>query len=380
MIKGKCCIIGGGSLYRLPVYNQMAKVIDCDYYIGEDERDASIKSYDYDQLINFKGVLKHKHLFGTKFYYQTGALKLLFLPYEYYIVDGAYSINAWLSIILTRFSRKKVFSWSHGMYGRETGARKLIKTVFFKLCDGCLVYNQRSKRLMEECGVNKEKVHCVYNSQDTDADLKVRESLKRSHLYSSIFHNNFPNIVFVGRVTPEKRLDLVIKAIRLLKEKGVYANFMVVGKEVDGVDLVSCAKEEKVNDQVWMYGPCYDAAIIGELFYNASVCVSPGNVGLTAISSLTFGCPVITHDNFSYQGPEFEAIIPGVTGDFFKQGDIQDLAEYIKKWISPDKEKCRDEIRKQAFDEVDSRWNIYSESEVFRQLFTSKLENNDSNL
>lgn len=371
MIKGKCCIIGGGSLYRLPVYNQMAKVIDCDYYIGEDERDASIKTYDYRLLTNFKGVLPHKLILGSKFYYQKGALKLLWLPYEYYIVDGPYSLNAWLMIFLTRLSKKKVYSWSHGMYGRETGVRKIIKTVFFKICDGCLVYNQRGKRLMVKSGVRSEKIHCVYNSQDTDADLKVRESLKSTSFFQELFHNTFPNLVFVGRVTEEKRLDLVIKAMSLLKKKGHDINFLVVGKESDGIDLMSCALKEGVGDNIHLYGPCYDAAIIGEMFYNADVCVSPGNVGLTAISSLSFGCPVITHDNFNYQGPEFEAIIPDVTGDFFEQGNVDSLANTILNWISPDKSKNRESIREQAFKEVDTRWNIYSEAEAFRRLFAN---------
>lgn len=348
----------------------MAKVIDCDYYIGEDERDASIKSYDYSLLTNFKGVLKHKLLLGSKFYYQKGSLKLLFKPYEYYVVDGAYSVNAWIMAILTKFSSKKIFSWSHGMYGRETGLRKLLKTLFYKLCDGCLVYNQRSKQLMVECGVKAENIYCVYNSQDTDADIKVRKSLKVTDLYKNFFPIEAPNLIFVGRITEEKRLDMVVKAISILKENGITVNFLVVGKEV-GVNLNQVAMELGVESQLHLYGPCYDPAAIGEMFYNADVCVSPGNVGLTAISSLTFGCPVITHDNFSYQGPEFEAILPDVTGDFFKQGDVNSLVEMINKWISKEKRIKRKELREKAYEEVDSKWNIYSESEVFKTIFAN---------
>lgn len=347
----------------------MAKVIDCDYYIGEDERNASIKSYDYKLLTNFKGVLVHKRILGSNFYYQKGALKLIWHPYEYYIVDGAYSINAWLMILVTKFSPKKVFSWSHGMYGRETGIRKLIKTIFFKLCDGCLVYNQRSKQLMIDCGINREKIHCVYNSQDTDADMKVRKILAPSLIYQELFHNNNANLVFVGRVTEEKKLEMVIHAMKQLKSERILVNFLVVGKEVDGVELIKVAEKVGVKDQLYMYGPCYDANIIGEMFYNADVCVSPGNVGLTAISSLSFGCPVITHNNFSYQGPEFESIVPGVTGDFFEQGNVKSLTKVIKRWISSDKRNNRDLIREQAFMEVDTKWNIYSEADVFKRLF-----------
>jgi hypothetical protein len=66
----------------------------------------------------------------------------------------------------------------------------------------------------------------------------------------------------------------------------------------------------------------------------AHVTVSPGKVGLTALQSLAYGTPVITHDNFNAQGPEWEAIIPKQTGDFFRQGDVVDLARLIKAFTS----------------------------------------------
>ncbi len=71
--------------------------------------------------------------------------------------------------------------------------------------------------------------------------------------------------------------------------------------------------------RIWLYGACYDEEIIGELIFNAQLCVSPGNVGLTAMHSLVYGTPVITHNNFSNQSPEFEAIIDGKTGSFSKK-------------------------------------------------------------
>ena len=123
-----------------------------------------------------------------------------------------------------------------------------------------------------------------------------------------------------------------------------------------------------------MYGPCYDDLLLGELFYNANVCVSPGNIGLTAIHSLSFGCPIITHGNFPYQGPEFEAIRPGITGDFFQQGNIEDLARTIKKWINISS-KEREKIRERCFDEIDRKWNIHHQIEVIKEVINGQDKN-----
>lgn len=60
------------------------------------------------------------------------------------------------------------------------------------------------------------------------------------------------------------------------------------------------------------------------------------------------GTPVITNDNLCTQMPEHGAIIDGVTGSFFKENDIEDLAHKIWKWISKsdsDREKTRDIAR-----------------------------------
>lgn len=155
-----------------------------------------------------------------------------------------------------------------------------------------------------------------------------------------------------------EKLDLVLRCISQFKSEGVIVNAVFLGKDVENVALDKMAENLGITDQIWLYGPCYDEQIIGEMFYNADVCLSPGNVGLTAIHSLTFGCPVLTHDDFKHQGPEFEAIRAGQTGDFFKEGDIADMKAKIAFWINKD-EESRNKTRINAFNEIDRKWNIY---------------------
>jgi hypothetical protein len=66
----------------------------------------------------------------------------------------------------------------------------------------------------------------------------------------------------------------------------------------------------------------------------SAVTVAPGMVGLTAMQSMAYGTPVITHGDFDNQMPEAEAIVPGVTGDFFERGDVADLARVLRKWTT----------------------------------------------
>ena len=133
-------------------------------------------------------------------------------------------------------------------------------------------------------------------------------------------------------------------------------------------DLQALSRELGLENQVWFYGACYDEKVNAELLYNADLCVSPGNVGLTAIHSLMFGCPDLTHDNFKMQMPEFESIVSGKTGDFFEYGNVDSLAQKIGQWF--DNSKDRELIRKNCFEEIDNSWNPEYQIDVFKRALS----------
>lgn len=161
----------------------------------------------------------------------------------------------------------------------------------------------------------------------------------------------------------------MVTAAAQLKAQGIETNLVFVGADSENVGIDKLAAEAGVADSVWLYGPCYDDKQLAELFYNAAVCVSPGNVGLTAIHALSFGCPVVTHNNLPWQGPEFECIKAGVTGDFFRQYDADDLTRVVSKWLRRTDEE-RDATAAAAFAEIDARWNVDHQIEIFKTVLT----------
>ena len=121
-------------------------------------------------------------------------------------------------------------------------------------------------------------------------------------------------------------------------------------------------KNELGLSNINFLGPIYDEQILSELIFDSNVCVSPGNIGLTAMHSLSYGTPVITHNDFKNQMPEAEAITENINGLFFKKDNIEDLAEKILKSseIKFDKhivrsvidEKYNPNFQKQIFDNL----------------------------
>lgn len=360
-----CFILNIGPHYRFPIFNAIAENFTCAFYIGNHLK-QSIKTFDYKALKGYVAILNNHFL--RNFYWQSKSLRLVFRNYNMYFMDGEpYCLSSWFVLLLCRIFGKQTVAWTHGWYGREGFVKRLIKRIYYSLYTKLMVYNEYSIRLMEHEGFNPDKMYCIANSLDTDKDLKIRSELSPSNIYRDHFKNDCPTIIYCGRIQKWKKLDLVLSCIAQFKSEGVIVNAVFLGKDVENVALDKIAESLGIADQTWLYGPCYDERIIGEMFYNADVCLSPGNVGLTAIHSLTFGCPVLTHDDFKHQGPEFEAIKAGQTGDFFKDGDISDMKAKIELWINKD-EESRNKTRINAFNEIDRKWNIYYQLGIIEKV------------
>lgn len=360
-----CFILNIGPHYRFPIFNAIAEKFTCAFYIGNHLKQP-IKTFDYKALKGYVATLNNHFL--RNFYWQSKSLRLVFKKYDMYFMDGEpYCLSSWIVLLLCRILGKQTVAWTHGWYGREGFVKRLIKRFYYSLYTKLMVYNDYSIKLMEKEGFAPDKMYCIANSLDTDKDLKIRSELSPSNIYRNHFKNDCPTIIYCGRIQKWKKLDLVLRCISQFKSEGVIVNAVFLGKDVENVALDKMAENLGITDQIWLYGPCYNEQIIGEMFYNADVCLSPGNVGLTAIHSLTFGCPVLTHDDFKHQVPEFEAIRAGQTGDFFKKGDVADMKTKIAFWINKD-EESRNKTRIKAFNEIDRKWNIYYQLGIIEKV------------
>jgi glycosyltransferase involved in cell wall biosynthesis len=346
----------------------MDKELLIDFVFGDKYLD--VKKMDYSLLNNFKMEVENIKFIKKPYYYQKGVLPLVKEDYKVYLVLGeVICVSTWLLLIsLKFFKNKKIYLWSHGWYGREGAVKKILKKIFFGLSDGVFLYGNYAKNLMLEQGFKNDKLHIIYNSLSYDNQIKLRRELKQTDIYLKRFNNQFKNLIFVGRLTEEKRLDLLLSAVHSLIKQKYNFNIIFIGEGESKESLLEMVKTKEMGDNVWFYGACYEEEELSKLIYNADLCISPGNVGLTAIHSMMFGTPVVTHDDFRFQGPEFESIIPNETGDFFKRDNVDSLTETIKKWFN--QSKSRDLIRKACYSIIDEKFNPHYQLKVFKDVFS----------
>jgi glycosyltransferase involved in cell wall biosynthesis len=283
--------------------------------------------------------------FGKIFLWQSAAIGLaLDKECDCIIFPGTmYHLLTWISAILARIRGKRVLMWTHGYLREEKSFKGWVREKFYRLANGLLLYGNRGRQLLRKRGFDPECLYVVYNSLNYEKQCKVRDNCSAEALKSfrqSLFLlSNPPVLIFVGRLTPQKKLSMLIDAAHIVKKKGIELNILFVGDGPERKNLEQLVLRYSMAINVVFYGACYTEEELGPLFMLSDLCVAPGEIGLTCMHALAYGIPVVTHDNPDLQMPEWEAIQPGITGEFFRYGDVQDLARVIADWFEPGKSR-----------------------------------------
>lgn len=346
--------------YRAAVMRELLENSDHEYLlVGDDQQlDSTLKHWVPEDQDRFR-VARCRKLPIPKLWFQKGLVKLALRDDLDCIIywGNPYYVCTWLSALLARLSGKRVLFWTHGWTRRERGPKAFIRDLFHKLPHGFLLYGHVAKALGISRGFSAGNLYVIYNSLDYESQKAAREKAfeesardMRRRFFS---HPDRPMVICSARLIPECDFSLLIRAQAELERQGHRFNLLLVGDGPERKRLETLAGVFGVP--VKFYGACYDELTLARLTTAASVTVSPGKVGLTAMQSFAFGTPVITHGDFERQGPEWEAIVPGKTGDFFKRGDVADLARVIKIWTST--EMPRSETRKVCYEMLERFYN-----------------------
>lgn len=352
---GKLCIVYNfAQLYREPIFRLMDQTWDCEWYFGHNTTDIKGMTPDALQHVTY---VTNRPLVGPA-EWQSGIGKLIRnKKYDNMLMLGEpMCLSTWWTMIQRRlfYRHKRVYLWTHGWYGREGFAKKWIKRIFFGLADHVFTYGEYARQQAIRQGFNANKITPIHNSLNHAFQVELRNKLQPSDIFRTHFSNDNPTLIFIGRLTKVKQLDMLLTAMSQLNQRGEKYNLVLIGTGEEHKHLETLCHELQLDKQVWFYGGCYDDRQNAELIYNADLCVAPGNVGLTAMHTMVFGTPVLTHNDFKWQMPEFEAIRDGKTGAFFSRGDVESLANAIEQWFMTHSD--REAVRQACYKEIDTNW------------------------
>ena len=301
--------------------------------------------------------LKNYKLFGHIFWQSKALIKSIFSNYDAIFLLGDMKIlSNWIVPMVVRLRNKKIVYWTHGIYGNENKIKKTIRLIFLNLATDILLYENRAKKILIDHGFDNQKLHVVFNSLDYNNQKKIFKHLINNSINSKSAKKR---IVFIGRLTKVKKIEMLINAIINLNINKKKIDLIVIGDGPRKPYLEKIVNASTYKKNIKFIGSLYDERKIANIIFNSDLCVSPGNVGLSCIHSLTYGTPVCTHDNLNNQMPEAEAIKPGENGFLFKENDIIDLQKKIIRWFKYNhKKNSRQFIRKIIDERYNPRYQI----------------------
>lgn len=308
------------------------------YFSKRDKFGIKLGDINSHRFKNYKSrfhIIKNIYLGKYLFFQSKVIYKSLFSKYDTILFTGeSQVITTWLGSLIAKARKKKVVFWGHGLYGSETRIKKLIRNLFNRIPSIHLVYEKRAKKLLISNNIDESRIQVIYNSLDFQLHSELYNTLnisKKSVLSHYFKTPELITLIFSGRLIESKKIELLIKAVYELNKTNVRYNLLIVGDGPLRRDLENLSQEGILNKWIYFHGSCYDEKTLAELFMSSDLCISPGNVGLLAIQSLSFGTPICTHSNHNNQMPEIEIIRDGENGFLFEEDNIVSLINTIQK-------------------------------------------------
>lgn len=324
-------------LYRLPLYEELYRtygVVLCHSLERGDKGPSPVASQ-----LDTPNELIRRFYFLKK---PTSLVQLVLpslLKYRPRIVITSVEttyMTHWLLQLLKPIFGYSLIGWSHGVINSEMmnpfgTLNGKLRLRIFKMLDAVVVYSKERKEIVERFLGDQTRVFSINNSTDTSDALRYQKQLAEEgmdHVRSRLGYMEQFHLNFISRLHERKRLDILIDAFRLLREKGMDVALHVIGA---GPMQSWLENEQKNLPSIYLHGKLYSTEEKGDHLFAADVSVMPGDVGLSLVDSFSFGTPFVTlqrGEQGPFHGPELEYLKDSVNGLIVKGGS-EELAEEL---------------------------------------------------
>jgi len=204
----------------------------------------------------------------------------------------------------------------------------------------------------------------------------------KKHHHDALLHTQkaieqrFPidtlNIIAIGSLQPQKRLDLLVHAAAELDDQRF--RIEVIGDGPERAALTRLAAKLGIADRIVFHGALYDQADKREALLRAHIGVLPGRGGLAIQELMSHGIPVITG---VADGTERDLIDAGINGylsaDFLSTEDIRGQ---LNRFRGLDRD-AQLQMSLEAFTTTQQRFNIDTMASAFVDAIQLGLADGD---
>lgn len=247
--------------------------------------------------------------------------------YDLVIVENALNNITYPLSQMHQLRGVKFAYWGHGK-DREIESPKGLKWVGEKLklklvrrADGYFAYTMGVKKYLEMQGISGSKIYVVNNTIDIDEQRRAfnRWYPQRRMIRQDLGVEDKKVLLFVGRFTPNKRLDFLLEAFSCLRNIDTNFILLLVG---DG-EIRTTA-----SDGISVLGSIINLDRLAPIYVASDIFTFPGSVGLASLQALCYDLPVVTIDSLQHK-PEIEYLSAKNSLILSKYSTPQDYAQAV---------------------------------------------------
>jgi glycosyltransferase involved in cell wall biosynthesis len=335
---------GGAERYVHEIAKRLAKKHEVTFWCG-----------------TFPGCKKEEEIDGVKIIRNGSGIKVGFFDPAIYVLAGLDYLSklkensydlvidsvSGLPFFTPLFARKPKIAILHhlhkGIFFREVSFTAALISyfgeaaipIFYKNVQFVTV-SESSRRELINLGISPSKIAVIHNG--VDSSLFSRKYQK----------SNYPHVIYFGRLKGYKRLELLIKAMKVVIKEVPDAKLTIAGSGDAKNKLINLVKELGLEKHSVTFKGYVGEKERAELLGSAWVFVTPSlkeGWGITGIEANACGTPAIGYDVPGLR----DSIKDEKTGFLVKKdGDTAELAETIVKVL--ENQKLRQELSRNAID------------------------------
>ncbi len=259
--------------------------------------------------------------------------------------------------------------WKHRKRIAATTRELEQRAELFRSPDALVCYVDEAFKVFGSYGVPSSRIFITGNSPDTQAWFAAQANVMKT---GPINRKPF-RILHIGRLVQWKRVDLLLKAFKLVLKTFPESELDIIGYGPKEDDWKAEAVSLGISSQVTFSGGVYKPKCLASHFMKASVYVLAGMGGLSINDAMCFSLPVICS---VCDGTEKHLVFENENGSYFREGDAVDLSRKIMEMFNQPEEmkKMGEKSRKIVETSVNERTVIAG----YQRAFNFVLSHNSS--
>jgi glycosyltransferase involved in cell wall biosynthesis len=213
------------------------------------------------------------------------------------------------------------------------GLRGRLQRLLLRSADAILPYTESGAAACMAAGLPRDRLFVLNTTLDTTrirAAAAAVTDAEAAAFRQARDLDTTPLFLFVGRLYREKRCDVAIEAVRLLRRQGRPCQLVIIGEGGERAGLERIAGEDP---GIRFVGAERDDRVLALWGRLGLALVLPDAVGLAAVHALALGLPVVAARDGRHHCPELDYVRDGVTGLFADRCEPGDIAATLARLI-----------------------------------------------